>query len=208
MTQPYKVSVPEITIPSASEGVYSRLIWTIALGIALLASLQAAWALSIGSRQLFKDATDWTYDVLLYGLAAAVFGCGARIERISALIIAAIMAVAGFHTLYDLWDKVVAPRPVEVTTLGFSATSAILVGWLVLGALLRFRGDPNPLIKATWVTARNDAITTSLFAVVIFVIRMAPVRWPVYALDVVGAALCFQATFAIVRTAQTNQQSE
>ena len=74
MTQPYKVSAPEITVPSASEGVYSRLIWTIALGIALLASLQAAWALSIGSRQLFKDATDWTYDVLLYGLAAAVFG--------------------------------------------------------------------------------------------------------------------------------------
>src|SRR5215217_6389519 len=71
MTQPYKVSAPEITVPSASEGVYSRLIWTIALGIALLASLQAAWALSIGSRQLFKDATDWTYDVLLYGLAAA-----------------------------------------------------------------------------------------------------------------------------------------
>jgi hypothetical protein len=29
------------------------------VGIALLAGLQAAWALSIGNQQLLKDATDW-----------------------------------------------------------------------------------------------------------------------------------------------------
>jgi hypothetical protein len=93
---------------------YKRIIWTIALGIAVLAGAQAAWALSIGSRQLLKDASDWIYDVVLYGIAAFTFGRGAAAERGSALVIAAIMAAGGLHTLYDLWDKVVAPRPIEI----------------------------------------------------------------------------------------------
>jgi Co/Zn/Cd efflux system component len=201
-----------ITAPSTISGArstasaYKLTIWVIAAGIALLAGLQAAWALAAGNRQLLKDAADWAYDIVLYGLAAAVFGHGARVERISALVVAGIMAVAGLHTLYDLWDKVENPRPIEVTTLGFSAASAIAVGFAVVGALLRFRSDPNTLIKATWLTARNDAIATTGFAIVTFATRVAPVRWPEYALDVLGAGLCFQATFAIVRAARKDQE--
>jgi Co/Zn/Cd efflux system component len=186
---------------------YKRIIWTIALGIAVLAGAQAAWALSIGSRQLLKDASDWIYDVVLYGIAAFTFGRGAAAERGSALVIAAIMAAGGLHTLYDLWDKVVAPRPIEIATIGFSAASAIAVGYAVLWALLRFRHDGNPLVQATWLTARNDAVATTLFALVAFATRIAPMRWPEYALDLVGAALSFQATFAIVRARLRDRRS-
>jgi Co/Zn/Cd efflux system component len=198
-----------VTAPDRSNAsAYKVIIWGIALGIAILAGLQAAWALSTGNRHLLKDATDWVYDVVLYGVAAAVFGRGANFERIAALVVAGIMAVAGLHTLYDLWDKVENPRPIEVATVGFSAVSAIMVGLLVVAALLRFRSDPNPLIKATWVTARNDAIATTGFAIVTFATRVAPVRWPEYGLDLIGAGLCFQATFAIVSAAGKDKQRD
>jgi hypothetical protein len=114
----------------------SRTIWGIALGILIFAVGVVAWALAIGNTQLFKDGVDWVYDVALYGIAALVFGRDARAERLAALAIGAVMAVAGLHTLYDLWDKIVTPRPIEIWTLGFSAGSAIVIALIIVGAAL------------------------------------------------------------------------
>ncbi|MFN3890838.1 MAG: cation transporter [Beijerinckiaceae bacterium] len=176
---------------------YKRTIWAIAAGILLFAAGQAAWALSLGSRQLLKDALDWGYDVVIYALAAIVFGRGVRAEQTAALIIAAILAAAGLHTLYDLWDKIVEPRPIEPFTIGFSAVSASVIGYIILFALLRFRRDENPLVRATWVSTRNAVIMTTVFAAATYLTRMATERWPEYALDVLGAGLLFQAAGAI-----------
>lgn len=176
---------------------YKRTIWAISLGILVFAAGQAMWALSLGSRQLFKDALDWGYDVVIYALAAVVFGRGVRAEQLAALAIAAILAAAGLHTLYDLWDKIVEPRPIEPFTIGFSAASATIIGYVILFALLRFRRDENPLVRATWVSTRNAVIMTTIFAAATWATRMAASRGPEYALDVLSAALLFQAAGAI-----------
>ncbi|WP_018262718.1 hypothetical protein [Methylobacterium sp. WSM2598] len=180
---------------------YKVTIWSIAGGTFLFALAQAGWAVSLGSAQFLKDAVDWIYTVLLYGIAAVVFGRGAAVERLSALAIAAILAVAGLHTLYDLSQKIADPRPIDPGLLGFSAASAIAIGLLTAGALARFRHDPNPLITATWLSARNDAVTTTVSAGVTLALRLAPVRWPEYALDVLDAGLAFQAACVTARSA-------
>lgn len=178
---------------------YKRVMWTITAGILAFGALQSGWALAIGSRQLLKDGLDWGYDVVLNGIAAFVFGRGVRIERLSAFGIALILAVAGVHTLYDLWDKIANPRSIEITTITFSAVTAIVIAYLVIGALWRFRHNPNPLIQATWLSSRNDAISTTFAALIIMATRLAPVRWPEYAADLAFAGLSFQATWAIIR---------
>lgn len=179
---------------------YTLTIWGIALGILVFAIGVVAWALAIGNTQLFKDGVDWVYDIALYGIAAIVFGRDARAERVAALIIGAVMAIAGLHTLYDLRDKIVSPRPIEIWTLGFSAGSAIAIALIIVGVLWRFRGETNPVIKATWLSSRNDAVSTAGFALVGLVARAAPVRWPEYLFDIVIAAICFQASWAIWRS--------
>jgi len=178
---------------------YKRVMGAIATGILVFAAIQCGWALAIGSRQLLKDGLDWGYDVLLNGIAAFVFGRGAWVERASAFVIAMILAVAGLHTLYDLWDKINNPRPIEITTIAFSAVSATVITYVVVGALWRFRDNPNPLIQATWLSSRNDALSTTLASVLIMLVRLAPVRWPEYVSDLVFAALSFQATWAILK---------
>ena len=187
---------------------YKRAIWAIAGGILVFAVLQCLWALSLGSRQLLKDGLDWAYDVVLYGIAAFVFGLSVWAERVSALLIAVILGIAGLHTLYDLWDKIVDPRPIEPLTIGFSTGSAIVIALLVLGALWRFRDNSNPLIQATWYTIRNDAISTTLFSLLFLVTRLAPMRWPEYALDVAGVVISFQASWAIVRADLRDRQAD
>ena len=179
---------------------YTLTIWGIALGIFVFAAGVVAVALWLGNPQLFKDGVDWVYDVALYGVAALVFGRDARAEKLAAIGIGAVMAVAGLHTLYDLWDKVANPRPIEFWALGFSAASAIVVAVLIVGLLWRFRREPNPVIKATWLSSRNDVISTTGFALMGLVARLAPVRWPEYLFDVLVAGICFQATWAIWRS--------
>jgi Co/Zn/Cd efflux system component len=183
---------------------YTLTIWGIALGILAFAIGVVAWALAIGNAQLFKDGVDWVYDVALYGIAAIVFGRTARAERMAALAIGAVMAIAGLHTLYDLWDKIVSPRPIEIWTLGFSAGSAIAIALIIVGVLWRFRHETNPVIKATWLSSRNDAVSTAGFALVGLLARAAPVRWPEYVFDLVIAAICFQASWAIWRSVRAS----
>ena len=182
---------------TADERAYKRVMWAIAAGICAFGMAQCGWALTIGSRQLLKDGLDWGYDVALYGIAALVLGRGAWIERMSAFAVAAILAAAGLHTLFDLWSKVDDPRPIEIATIAFSAVSATLAAYLVAGAQWRFRDSPNPLMQATWLSSRNDAIATTLASVLIMLVRLAPVRWPEYLSDLILAGLNFQATWAI-----------
>lgn len=189
-----------VPVRPAVARAYTLTIWGIALGILLFACVVVSVALAKGNAQLFKDGVDWVYDVLLYGIAALVFGRDARAERIAAMAIGAVMAVAGLHTLYDLADKIGRPRPIEIWTLGFSAASAIAVALIVIGVLWRFRGEANPVIKATWLSSRNDAISTTGFALLGLAARVAPVRWPEYLFDLFVAGLCFQATWAIGRS--------
>jgi len=184
---------------------YRLTIWGIALGILIFAGNVVLWALAIGNNQLFKDGVDWVYDVALYGIAALVFGRDERAEKLAALGIGAVMAVAGLHTLYDLWDKILRPRPIELFTLGFSAASAILIAYIIIGVLWRFRAESNPVIKATWLSSRNDAISTTGFALLGLAARLLPVRWPEYLFDVFVAFLCFQATWAIWRATRQSQ---
>lgn len=195
------------THPSIARA-YTLTIWGIALGILIQAAATVVWALAIGNAQLFKDGVDWVYDVALYGIAAIVFGRDARAERLAAVAIGAVMAVAGLHSLYDLWDKIVRPRPIEVWTLGFAAASAIVIALIVIGALWRFRREDNPVIKATWLSSRNDAISTTGFALVGLAARVAPVRWPEYLFDLIVAGICFQATWAIWRSLRRGADSE
>ncbi|MDP2354854.1 MAG: hypothetical protein Q8M31_02185 [Beijerinckiaceae bacterium] len=186
---------------------YKLTIWAIAGGILIFAAGQSFWALSIGSRQLLKDALDWGYDVVIYALAAVVFGRGVRAEQTAALVIAAILALAGLHTLYDLWDKIVAPRPIEPFNIGFSAVSATVIGYMILLALLRFRKDENPLVRATWVSTRNAVIMTTIFAAATYFTRMASERWPEYALDILSAGLLFQGAGAIALATLRDRRS-
>ena len=131
---------------------------------------------------------------------AALLGRDARAERLAAMAIGAVMALAGLHTLYDLAAKIITPRPIEVWALGFSAGSAVVIAVLIVGVLWRFRGEANPVIKATWLSSRNDVISTTGFALLGLAARVAPVRWPEYLFDVFVAGLCFQASWAIWRS--------
>ena len=188
-----------ISLNDAEDRFYRLTIWLITGGIFLFACVVVAVALGNGNRQLLKDGLDWGYDVAIYGVAALVFGRGKLAERYGALAVAAIWLVAGLHTLYDLSDKYLDPRPIEPWALSFSAVSAVVIALLIVAALFRFRHSVNDVVAATWISSRNDVISTVVYSSVSLAARLFPLRWPEYALDLFSAALAFQAAYAIVR---------
>jgi Co/Zn/Cd efflux system component len=191
---------------AAEDRRYVITIRIIAIGILLFAAGEVAYALTIGSSFLVKDGMDWIYDVLLYGMAAIIFGRGARAERVAALVGAAIMFVSIGETAYNMVSKIVAPRHIEPLQLGFSALSTVAIVLLVAMALLPFRMSRNPLIETTWLSARNDAIFASIYASVQFAVRMAPVRAPELALDALSVLLTLQAIYVIIREVSADAQ--
>lgn len=178
-------------------GRYRRRVFLIVGVIACLAAGQTLYALSIGNRFLLKDGIDWIYDVILWLVALAVFGRGRRLEEIAALGVGGVMLIAGLHTGYDLWDKIVTGRRAETWVAGWSAFTAIGLALFVVGLMLRFRNADNPLVTATWLSSRNDAISTTAFALVGFFARVSPSQMPEILLDLFVIGLSFQAAGAI-----------
>lgn len=179
-------------------GRYAIVLWTIPAVILALEIFTVVWAWRIGSAQLLKDGLDWSYDVALYAVVALIFGRGARAEEIAAGFVGMVMFVAGAHTLWDLWDKIVSPRPIDPFVLSFSAGSAILVALGIVAAILPFRRYDNPVVLATWLSSRNDAISTTLYSLLNFAARAMPdTRWPEWGLDLFAAGLAFHAAFSV-----------
>ena len=162
---------------------------------------QSAYAIALDNRFLLKDALDWGYDGVLWGVALVVFGRGQRYERIAALAIAGVMLIAGLHTGYDLWDKIMTGRRPEMWVAGWSAISAVSVGIIVVGLMWQFRRSDNALIAATWLSSRNALISTFAFAIAGFAARVSPTQWPELVMDLVVIMLSLQASWAITRKA-------
>lgn len=174
-------------------------LWALALAVLLFAAAQVAYAHVNGLPQLRRDGLDWGYDVVFYAMAAALYGRGDRAERTGALVLGAVMVVAGLDTLNDLAMKIREPRPIEPLALGFSAATGAIFGFVVVGLLLPFRDSDNPLIEATWLSARNSMISSAAYAGVTLMARLAASRAVEYGLDVFAAGLSFQAAWIIFR---------
>jgi len=181
--------------------LYVRRMWALAIGVLVFATAQVVYAQVNGLPQLRRDGLDWGYDVFFYAMAAVLYGRGDRAERAGAIMMGAVMLVAGLDTLVDLAWKIREPRAIEPLALGFSAATAAVSGFVYVGLLLPFRESENPLIEATWVSARNGMISSAVYAGVTLFARLAASRIVEYGLDVFAAALSFQAAYVILRDA-------
>jgi hypothetical protein len=79
---------------------------------------------------------------------------------------------------------------------------------MVVAALRPFRTSRNPLVETTWLSARNDAIFATLYALFQFAARMAPMRGPELALDAFTIVLTLQAIYVIARDVHADTREE
>ena len=179
--------------------IYHRTIMGIAALVLAICLGETLYGLMLDSRFLLRDGLEWGYDVAIYVTAALAFGRGLRAERFAGFALAFVLLGAGCVTIWQIWRAFVDPPQVEPFAITLSGTLIIAEAWLVVGLLWRFRRSRHPVIEATWLSARNDAVTSTFYALAMIAARMEPVTWPQMAVDSISAILCLQAGGRILR---------
>ena len=173
--------------------IYHRTIMGIAALVLAICLGETLYGLMLDSRFLLRDGLEWGYDVAIYVTAALAFGRGLRAERYAGFALAFVLLGAGCVTIWQIWRAFVDPPQVEPFAITLSGTLIILEAWVLVGLLWRFRRSHHPVIEATWLSARNDAVTSTFYALAMIAARMEPVTWPQMAVDSISAILCLQA---------------
>ena len=178
---------------------YHRTIVAIAALVLAICVGETLYGLMLDSRFLLRDGLEWGYDVIIYVTAAAAFGRGLRAERFAGFALAFVLLGAGFVTIWQIWRTFVDPPEVEAFGITVAGVLIIAESWTLVALLWRFRRSNHPVIEATWFSARNDAVTGTLYALLMIAARMEPVTWPQMAVDSISAILCLQAGGRILR---------
>ncbi len=181
------------------ELIYKRRLMAIAALVLALCLGETLYGLVLDSRFLLRDGLEWGYDVVIYVTAALAFGRGLRAERYAGFALAFVLLGAGFVTIWQIWRAFIDPPEVEAFAITLSGTLIILEAWVLVGMLWRFRGSHHPVIEATWLSARNDAVTSTLYAFAMMAARLEPVTWPQMMVDSLSAFLCLQSGAQILR---------
>ena len=183
---------------------YHSTIARIAAAVFLIAFGELSYGIVVESRFLIRDGFDWIYDVLIYVIAALSFGRGARSEKVAGVALGLVLVAAGVVTGLQMWWAFVEPPQIEPFNVTISALLIIAVAWMIAFLLWPFRAATHPVIEATWLSARNDVIVSTLYAVVMLAARLMPSLWPQMLVDGVSACLCLQAGAKVIRDALRN----
>jgi hypothetical protein len=160
-----------------------------------------AYGRLMSSADLLESGVDWIYDVGIYGIAALSIGRAKSFEQGAALALAAILGVAGFHGVAARWAEFADQAQGVASTLEASSATAILGSLAEAAVLFRFRACDDPVMKATWFTARNSLVFSGVDGLAPLAFSGVSTLWPQVAIDGFGVFLAFQASFAIAREA-------
>jgi len=133
--------------------------------VALVAVLNLAYfgvefavALSIGSVSLFADSIDFLEDASINGLILLALGWSAYKRSLLGMVLAGILLAPGVATVWMAWQKIGSPIPPAAVPLTLAGTGALAVNVCCAFILARFKKDRSSLIRAAFLSARNDSI--------------------------------------------------
>jgi len=115
-------------------------------------------ALNIGSVSLFADSIDFLEDTSVNLLILLALGWSAYKRSLVGMMLAGLLLAPGIATIWMAWQKLgspVAPAPVPLTLTG---SGALAVNLTCAFLLARFRKNRSSLVRAAFLSARNDAI--------------------------------------------------
>ena len=179
---------------------YRRALWAVLAIAAAALGAELAAGYVLGSRYLVKDGTDWLYVIAVYALAAVSYGRSQVAEYRAGFALAAILVVAGLDSTRDVIEAALHPEVESAAESAISTLFALSVAGVSISILWPFRRSEDPVVKATWLSARNDGVSSAAGALVS---AFAPGSgsWPDLTTEIAGAALTFWAALTVGRSA-------
>lgn len=122
-------------------------------------------AVAIGSVALFADSVDFLEDAFVNALVFFAVVWTATRRRAVGLFLAIVILVPGVAAFATAVWKMFNPETPEPFTLTSVAVGALIVNLLCAVLLARHREGSDNLVRAAWLSARNDSISSVLIIV-------------------------------------------
>jgi Co/Zn/Cd efflux system component len=155
-----------------------RVVWLVAsLNLAYF-GVEFAVAMAIRSVSLFADSIDFLEDASINVLILIALGWSARPRARVGMLLAGILLVPGLATLWTAWRQFavpVLPAPVPLSLAGAGALAVNLSCALMLA---RYRRHPGSLVRAAFLSARNDSIANVAIVATGLVTGYLQSPWP------------------------------
>jgi Co/Zn/Cd efflux system component len=158
-------------------GLARAVLWVALLNLAYF-GVEFAVARGIGSVSLFADSIDFLEDAAVNLLILVALGWSARRRSLVGIALAAILLAPGLATVWTAWGKLVSPIPPAALPLTLAGAGALVVNLVCAAMLARFRHASGSLMRAAFLSARNDAIANVAIIGAGFTTRFTHSAWP------------------------------
>lgn len=133
----------------------------------------------INSVSLFADSIDFLEDASVNGIILLALGFGLVWRRRIGMLLAGVLLVPGITTAWAAWQKfgdlASVPSP---TTLTWTGVGAMLVNFACAWLLVRYRNHGSGLMKAAFLSARNDVLANIAIVVAGGLTFVTMSAWP------------------------------
>lgn len=170
--------------------------------------VEFAVATAIGSVSLFADSVDFLEDASINLLILVGLGWSAVNRARLGMVLAAIILVPGFATLWAAWEKFWLPIPPEPVPLTLAGAGALAVNLTCALILARYRRHAGSLTRAAFLSARNDTFANLAIIAAGFVTAATHSGWPDLLVGLAIAAVNADAAHEIFEAARKEHRSE
>lgn len=114
-------------------------------------------AIQIGSVSLFADSIDFLEDTAINILILVAIGWSAHRRSQVGFLLAGIILIPSISTLWMVWQKFIHPMAPDASLLTYTGLGALIINVSCAFLLVNFRKHTSSLVKAAFLSARNDA---------------------------------------------------
>jgi Co/Zn/Cd efflux system component len=151
--------------------------WVAALNLAYF-GVEFAVARAIGSVSLYADSIDFLEDAAVNLLVLMALSWSLRARAGVAMGLALLLLVPRALPLWTAWQKFLLPLPPAPLPLSLAALGALAVNMGCAWLLARFRSHGGSLVRAAYLSARNDAAANVAIVAAGLVTLVWASAWP------------------------------
>ncbi|MDQ1556346.1 MAG: hypothetical protein QOI02_1348 [Actinomycetota bacterium] len=193
-------------IPASDDRSFRRAVLIVAILNGAYFVIEFIVAQLIGSVSLLADSVDFLEDTSINLLI--FFAVAWSLKRRSTVghVLAFVILVPALATIYIAVAKILAPSPPNVAALSLTAFGALAVNLSAAFILARHRRRSGSLVRAAWLSARNDSLANVAIIAAAAVTLWLNSGWPDIIVGIAIGLLNADAARAVWRAARAERR--
>lgn len=195
---------PQTSEPMNLHAIRRAVGWVAVLNLAYF-FVEIVVARRIDSVSLFADSIDFLEDATINGLILVALGWTVVRRSRVGMLLAGILLVPGIATLWTAWGKLADPVVPHPVSLAVAGGGALAVNLFCALHLARFRAQGGSLMRAAFLSARNDALSNVGIIAAGVVTAGTGSLWPDLVVGLAIFAMNFDGAIEVYRVARHEQ---